>query len=102
MTAEAQPMTGLEVLSAAWAEYGKASDGLREAYDAAIDAALVQLGKATCAGYADYDASVALAWEAWRSATAEARHLRDIAVSEALARMEAEAKAEVRAGLMSP
>lgn len=102
MSADDRPMTGLEVLTAAWVEYGKATEGLQVAYDAAIDLALTHLGKATAAAYADYDKAVAIAWEAWQSSRTEARHLRDTAVSEGLARMEAEAKAEVRAGLMSP
>lgn len=99
MTAEAEQLTGLQRMTQAWAEYGRATEGLRGVYDAAIDAALTQLGKATTSAYADYDASVAIAWDAWQSATTEARHLRDLAVSEALAQLEAEAKAEVRSGV---
>lgn len=77
-------LTTAEQIQQAWHLYRSASGGLNDAYDAAIEAALADLGKATSAAYEVFDAAAQLAWEALTTGTAEARHLRDRAISQAI------------------
>lgn len=88
-------MTPAEQMEHAWALYRQASAGLNEAYDAAIEAALSDLGKVTAAGYAAFDQAAALAWEALVAGTAEARHLRDRAVDDAINQLDPATRAEL-------
>lgn len=88
-------MTPAEQIEQAWALYRQASGGLNEAYDAAIQAALSDLGKVTAEGYAAFDQAAAIAWEALMAGTAEARHLRDRAVDDAINQLDPATRAEL-------
>lgn len=95
MTAD-QQLTPAGQIEQAWALYRTASGGLNDAYDAAIQAALSDLGKVTAEGYAAFDQAAAVAWEALMAGTAEARHFRDRAVDDAIGRLDPATAAELR------